>query len=178
VNSAALYRLDPDTGAVEEHKLDILYAHPYDAAPDDDDRIWVATDNHILMFDPTSGVWARYPTPTRTDIARLSITGEGTVWFAERAAGQTAGYGAVAVALYPDKDRIKTFAARYSEKSDHGHLIYNYHGPDAKVTGTVRTFSSAPQNPGAYAAMLKAHGLPVPPADAPVSEAMDAQQKR
>jgi virginiamycin B lyase len=162
VNSAALYRLNPDTGEVQEHKLDILYSHPYDAAPDDDDRIWVPTDNHILMFDPSTGKWARYPTPTRTDIARLSITGEGTVWFAERAAGQTGGYGAVAVALYPDKDRIKTFAARYSAKSNHGRLVYRYQGPDAKVAGTVKNSPAAPQNPGAYSAMLKAMGLPAP----------------
>jgi len=158
IDSAALYRLNPDTGEVQEHKLDILYAHPYDAAPDDEDHIWVATDNHILRFDQTTNSWARYPVPTRTDIARLSITGEGTVWFAERGAGQTSGYGAVAVALYPDKDQIKTFAARYSEKSNHGRTVYAYHGPDATMTGTVKLSSATPQNPGAYAAMLSAAG--------------------
>ncbi len=160
INSAALYRLDPDTGAVEEHKLDILYAHPYDAAPDDEDRIWVPTDNHILRFDPATGDWARFPLPTRSDVARLSITGEGTVWFAERSAGQTAGYGAVAVALYPDKDRITTFAARYSAKSNHGRTIYVYQGPDAPLSGKVKLSPAAPQNPGAYAAMLSREGIP------------------
>ena len=116
MQNAALYKLNPATGKVNEYKVGIPYANPYDSAPDDNDNIWVATDNHILKFDQKTDKWTRYPLPTRSDVARLSITGEGTVWFAMRNAGQSGGYGAVASALYPDKDNIKTFAATYSKK--------------------------------------------------------------
>src|SRR5262249_34016470 len=150
----------------DEYKLGIPNANPYDAAPDDNDNIWVATDNHVLKFDQKTKTWTRYPVTTRTDIPRLSITREGAVWFALRNAGQSAGYGGTAAVLYPDKDKITTFAARVSEKSNHGRLIYKYKGPGTKVTGTTKFSAPTAQNPGAYAAVLTALGMPVPPAAA------------
>ena len=166
MQNAALYKLNPETAAVKEYKLGIPYANPYDSAPDDNDNIWVATDNHVLKFDQKAEKWTRYPIPTRSDIARLSITGEGAVWFAMRNGGQSGGYGAVATSLYPDKDNIKTFAATYSAKSNHGRLTYKYKGPDTKVTGKVKMVPAAPLNPDAYPKMLTAMGLPVPPVNA------------
>ncbi len=166
MQNAALYKLNPDTGDVREYKLGIPYANPYDSAPDDRDNIWVATDNHILRFDQKTEHWTRYPIPTRSDIARLSITGEGTVWFAMRNAGQSGGYGAVASALYPDKDKIKTFAATYSAQSNHSRLVYRYKGPDTPVAGKVEFVRAPPQNPDDYGRMLTQLGLPIPPVNA------------
>jgi streptogramin lyase len=166
MQNAALYKLNPETGAVKEYKLGIPYANPYDSDPDDNDNVWVGTDNHILKFDQKTEKWTRYPVPTRTDVPRLSITGEGTVWFADRNAGQSNGYGATVSALYPDKDHIKTFAATYSEKSNHSRLVYRYKGPDMKVTGKVVFVPMTPQNPDGYAQMLRELGMPVPTVNA------------
>ena len=153
MQNGALYRLNPDTGAVDEHKLGIPYSNPYDAAPDDDDNIWVPTDNYLVMFDQKTKKFTRYPVTVRTDIPRLAITEAGAIWFCLRNAGYSAGYGAAAAVLYPDKDKIKTYAARYSDKSVHSH-IRRYKGPPTKITGVTKFSPAAEQNPGAYAAAM------------------------
>ena len=91
MQNGALYRLDQTTNQVEEFKIDIPYTNPYDVEPDRDDNIWVATDNHILKFDPRSKKFARYPVTTRTDIPKLAVTRDGAVWFGPRNAGQSGG---------------------------------------------------------------------------------------
>ena len=154
--NGSLFRLDPKTGDVKAWRIEIPYTNPYDTAPDNDDNVWIATDNYVVMFDPKVEKFTRYPVPVRTDIPRLSITEHNAIWFAMRNAGHSGGYGGTAVALYPDKDKIKTYAGRYSDKSVHS-LIRRYQGPPTPVTGVNRFIAPRPQNPGAYA---KALGLP------------------
>lgn len=161
-NSAALYKLNPETAEVKEYKLTIPFANPYDSEPDDEDNIWLSTDNHLVKFDQKTEKFTNYPVTTRTDIARVSITGEGAIWYASRNAGQSGGYGATATVLYPDKDKIKTLEARVSAKSNNGRLQFKYKGPWTAVTGTTKLVSPEPQNPGAYNKVLEMMGLPVP----------------
>jgi streptogramin lyase len=154
----SLFRLDPSTGDVVEHKLGIAYANPYDSDIDDNDNVWVATDNHIAMFDQKANKFTFYPVPERTDIPKLSITRDGAIWFSPRNAGQSGGYGGSASVLYPDKDKIKIFAAYYSVNSERNHRA-QYKGPVTKITGVTKFSPAPPQNPGAYAAMLTTHGM-------------------
>ncbi len=155
--NGSLFRLDTATRAVKSWKIDIPYTNPYDTAPDNADNIWIATDNYIVMFDPKTEAFARYPLTVRTDVARLAITEQDAIWFAMRNAGHSGGYGGTAVALYPDKDKITTYAGKYSDKSVHSIARMNYKGPMTKVTGALKYIAPRPQNPDAYA---KALGLP------------------
>ena len=55
----------------------------------------------------------------------------------------------------PDKDSIKTYAARYGDWSVHSHLR-RYKGPPTPVTGAVKFNPPEMQNPGAYVAAVGA----------------------
>ena len=154
--NGSLFKLDPNTRQVKSWKMNIPYANPYDTAPDSKDNMWVATDNYIVKFDPKTEKFTRLPVTVRTDIPRLAITAEDAVWFGMRNAGHSGGYGGTAVALYPDKDAIKTYAGRYADQSVHS-MILQYKGPMTKVTGATKMAAAKPKNPGAYA---KAVGLP------------------
>lgn len=151
--NAALYRVDPESGEVTEHKLGIPYANPYDVEADSEDNMWVATDNYLVKFDQKTNKFTRYPVPERTDIPKLAVTRDGAIWFGPRNAGEFGGYGASASVLYPDKDKIKTFAAYYFKGSDRSHKE-SYHGPTTPVKGTIQLVPAAEQNPGAYEAAL------------------------
>jgi virginiamycin B lyase len=154
----SIYRVDPQTGESVGHNLGIDYSSPYDCDVDDVDHVWVATDNHVLMFDPSSNRFTRYPVPQRSDLPKLSITRDGAIWFSPRNAGFSGGYGGAPTVLYPDKDRIRTFAAYYSARSERNHQS-RYRGPVAKVAGAVKLQANEPQNPGDYDAMLISIGL-------------------
>ena len=154
----SIYRIDPKTGKSTGYKLGIDYSNPYDAEMDDQDNVWVATDNHIVMLDQKRGRIVRYPTATRTDIPKLAVTREGAVWFSPRNAGQSGGYGGAAAVLYTDKDNIKTMAAYYSDNSVRNRRML-YKGATTKVTGVTKFSPTPMQNPGAYDRMLAQLGL-------------------
>lgn len=151
--NGAVYRLNPQTGAVKQWSLGISYANPYDVAPDSNDNMWIATDNYIVFFDVKTEKFVRYPQTSRTDTPRLAVTEQNAVWFGMRNAGHADGYGGTLVALYADKSKITTYAARYSDKSVHSH-IRRYTGPMTKVTGATKLSPGEAQNPGAYAAAI------------------------
>ena len=157
-DGGSLFRLNPDTGQVAEHKLGIAFSNPYDSDVDDNDNVWVATDNHIAMFNQKTEKFTLYPVPERTDLPKLSITREGAIWFSPRNAGGSGEYGGAASVLYPDKDKIKTFLAYYSENSERNRRA-RYKGPTVKITGVTKFSPAAPQNPGAYEAMLATKNL-------------------
>jgi streptogramin lyase len=154
--NAAIYRLDPRTGAVEEHKVGIPYANPYDVEPDTEDNIWVATDNHVLKFDQRTGRFTNYPVTTRTDIPKLAVTRDGAVWFAPRNAGQSGGYGGAVAVLFPDKDGIESFAAHYAKDHPRNRRA-SHEWPATEVKGRTILVPPAPQNPCEFA---NAVGLP------------------
>ena len=113
--NAGIYRVHPVTGEVDRFRLEIPYANPYDVEVDAQDKLWIATDNHVVHLDPDTRRFVFYPVTTRTDIPKLAVTRDGAVWFAPRNAGQFGGYGGAATVLYPDKDRSASFAARYHD---------------------------------------------------------------
>jgi hypothetical protein len=110
-------------------------------------------DNYVVKFDQKTNEFTRYPLPERTDVPKLAVTRDGAVWFGPRNAGEFGDYGGSASVLYPDKDKIKTFAAYYFPGSDRDHKA-DYHGPGTPVTNTVKLVPAAEQNPGAYATAL------------------------
>jgi hypothetical protein len=120
--------------------------NPYDVEPDRDDNIWVATDNHILKFDPRSKKFARYPVTTRTDIPKLAVTRDGAVWFGPRNAGQSGGYGGALTALYPDKDAIRSYAAFYADDNTRNRKARNEWAL-IPVRGERVLVPAAPRNP-------------------------------
>jgi virginiamycin B lyase len=137
-----LGRLDPATGAVAEIDLPIPFSNPYDAWADDQDNIWVSTDNYLVKYVPAGpagadGTMTLYPTPTRTDMPKFMITREGAIWFTPRNAGLHGGLGGAGSVLYPDMDRMTTLAAYYSEKSTANHLRA-FKGAGVPVTGVVK----------------------------------------
>jgi streptogramin lyase len=106
--------------------------------PKTDDNIWVANDNYISKYDQKADTFTHYPAVRRSDTLKLNITRDGAIWFVNRNAAKFAGAGAVASTLYPDKDKIKTFAAHYFEGSDHNRH-FNHSGPmPPKVTGSLK----------------------------------------
>ncbi|MCU0870690.1 MAG: hypothetical protein MUF30_14045 [Burkholderiales bacterium] len=109
LQNGALYRVDPGTGAVDEYPIGIPYANPYDVEIDANDTVWIATDNHVMKFDPATRRFTSYPVAERTDIPKLAVTRDGAIWYGPRNAGQSGGYGGAAAVLYPDKDAIETF---------------------------------------------------------------------
>lgn len=76
---------------IEEFKIPWVDAFPSDIAVDGSGRVWF-TDRQthaIGMFDPGSGDFTRYPTPTKRSAPYgLVRTPDGSLWFAESMAGR------------------------------------------------------------------------------------------
>lgn len=153
MQSGALYRVDQTTNQVEEYKIGIPYTNPYDVEPDATDNIWVATDNHILKFDPTTRRYTLYPVTTRTDIPKIAVTRDGAVWFGPRNAGQSGGYGGALTALYPDKDAIVSYAAYYDDGNTRNRKVRN-EWPAIPVRGQRILVSPAARNPCEFAGTM------------------------
>lgn len=157
--NAALYRLDPNTGEVVEHKLGIDFGNPYNAESDAEDNIWVAPDNYLSKYDQRTGRFTHYPLPIRTDTVKTTIAASGGIWFIYRNAGQYTADGGSAVVLYPDKDKIDTLAAYHPQNSP-GYALSRYSGPQApKVIGGDRISPPGLQNAEAYREFAAANGL-------------------
>jgi streptogramin lyase len=156
-----LFRLNPETGEVMERRLGIPYSKLYKADADPWDNIWVATDNYLVKYDQVADTFTNYPTPTRSDTLKTTITREGVVWFIPRNAGKFGGYGASSTALYPDKDKMTTLAAYHHEDSG-DYLSSKYRGPKPpKVTGK-NIVSIMPHNAEEYEEWAIENGLPGP----------------
>ena len=145
MQNGALYRLDPRTGEVDEHRLQIPFANPYDAEIDSADNVWVASDNHVLRFDQQTGQFTPYPVTTRTDIPKLAVTRDGTVWFAARNAGASGDYGGALAALFPDKDAIETFAPYYTAGHPRNRRA-GHEWPPIRVKGSRILVPAAPHS--------------------------------
>jgi streptogramin lyase len=148
-----LGRLDPETGAVTEYEIPLDWANPYDVQADEHDNMWMPMDNHIVKFDQKTKKFTIYPMPMRTDSPKISITRDNAVWFIPRSGGTTNNYGAGAIALYPDKDKITELGAYYSPNSAENNVA-KYKGPPIKVTGTVFETKDGPNNPGFSAVVI------------------------
>lgn len=139
-----LGRISATTGDMVEFTIPIEYSHPYDVQPDPEDNIWVAQDNYLAKFDQKTLGFTIYPVPERTDMIKLEIAQSGAVWTTPRSAG-SGGYGAAAIALYPDKDAMTTLRAQANPKLTNNHIA-QYRGPFTRITGTVKWQKPEPQN--------------------------------
>ncbi len=151
--NGSLFKIDPGTGQVERYKIEIPYTNPYDVEAAPDDSLWIATDNHVLHFDPASQRFVFYPVTTRTDIPKLAVTRDGAVWFAPRNAGQFGGYGGAATALYPDKDKITSYAA-YFDADNPRNRKARHQWPVTPVKGERKLSPGATRNPCEFAASV------------------------
>jgi virginiamycin B lyase len=142
----AIYRLNPDTGAVKEFRIGIPYTNPYDTQADDRDDIWASTDNYLVRLEQKTERITRYPLPVRTDVPKMTHAASGGVWFTARNAGQSGGYGGTASVLYPDKHAMTTLEAKHSPTSPANRLSL-YKGPAGPSTeGVIKSFPAGAQN--------------------------------
>jgi len=151
--NGSLFRIDPGTGEVERFKIEIPFTNPYDVEAAADDSLWIATDNHVVHFEPTTRRFVFYPVTTRTDIPKLAVTRDGAVWFAPRNAGQFGGYGGAATTLYPDKDKITSYAAFYHPDNPRNRKA-SHEWPATAVTGERKLAPGGTRNPCEFAASV------------------------
>lgn len=154
-----LHRLNPETGEVMKREIGIEYSTPYDADADADDNIWLANDNYISKYDQQADSFTHYPAVRRSDTLKLNITRDGAIWFVNRNAAKFAGAGAVASTLYPDKDKIESFAAHYFEGSDHLRHLKQSGPKPPKVTGSLK-YAIHNQNDEEYEKWVIGNRLP------------------
>ena len=162
-----LGRLDPKTGETIERDLPIDFSTPYDAWDDEKGNIWASTDNYMVRFNEATEKFTVYPIPERTDQPKVTITRDGAIWYAPRAAGHN-GYGGAAAVLYPDKDNIPTLGAFYSITTSHNRTA-KFNGKSVKVTGVVKMAPANAENQE----LVVAHGFVGKPLAAPVSKRED-----
>ncbi len=142
-------RIDAKTEEITEIVLPIKYGHPYDARPDPDDNVWIASMNYLTKYDPKSKKFTIYPLPERTDVPKIEVTRDGAIWYTPRSAAG-GGYGGAACVLYPDKDAITTLKAIHARGMSSNHIA-EYRGPFTRVTGATKLSKHGAKNQVDYA---------------------------
>jgi streptogramin lyase/cytochrome c5 len=111
-----LAKLDQATGRITEYPIPEQAANPYDVSMDLEGNIWFVDSPtadrsaNIGMFNPKDQSFVFYPKPQfAADTPKIQLTKDGAVWFAPRGSRDAP---AISV-LYPDMDKITTFAASY-----------------------------------------------------------------
>jgi streptogramin lyase len=105
--------LDPSTGKMVEYDEPVKWAFPYDIQEDHDYNLWIADSGQggaLVKFEPRSKNFTYYPYVQRTDMPKIEVSGQNSIWYTTRSADpkdQALGV------LYPDKSKIKTLAASY-----------------------------------------------------------------
>jgi len=111
-SSGELVRLDQATGKMTPWKIPAQFSAPYDVQ-EYDGKIWIADagqESTLIQFDPQTEKFVFFPSPQpNADKPKLQITHEGAIWYSPRSSRDYPGFGV----LYPDMDKMTTFAARY-----------------------------------------------------------------
>jgi len=110
-SAGKLGKLDQTTGKITEYALPHQNSQPYDVF-EHQGGIWIADAGQggtLIRFDPQNGSFTYYPSPQRADKPKIQVTRDGAVWYSPRSSPDHPGFGV----LYPDMDKISTFAARY-----------------------------------------------------------------
>jgi streptogramin lyase len=105
--------LNPDTGKMVEYTEPVKFGFPYDIKEDHDYNLWIADSGEgggLIKFDPRSKKFTYYPTVQRTDMPKIEISNENSIWYTTRSGD--AKQMALGV-LYPDKTKITTLGASY-----------------------------------------------------------------
>ena len=115
-SAGKLGRIDPRTREVTEYDIPTTISEPYDTWPDSDDNIWISDGGQggaLIKFDQKTEAFTFYPSPQRTDMPKLAITGDGAIWYTPRSAAVAGAVEAGAGVLYPDVSKMKSLAAYY-----------------------------------------------------------------
>ncbi len=144
-NRGRIEKLDPETGKITVFQVPEPYADPYDVWVDPDDNVWSSSDNYLIKLDPKTSTFSYYPTPTRTDAPKITITREGAVWYPPRGGAYNKGTVAGANVLYPDKSKMKTLGAYFSP-NDANAFSHRYKGPFTKVAGNAPKGEAKPKS--------------------------------
>lgn len=105
--------LNPNTGEVVEYTEPVKFGFPYDIQEDHDYNLWIADSGQgggLIKFEPRTKKFTYYPAIQRTDMPKIEISGENSIWYTTRSADPKEMSLGV---LYPDKTKITTMAASY-----------------------------------------------------------------
>ncbi len=105
--------LNPNTGEVVEYVEPVKFGFPYDIQEDHDYNLWIADSGQgggLIKFEPRTKKFTYYPDVQRTDMPKIEVSRQNSIWYTTRAAD--AKQMALGV-LYPDKTKITTMAATY-----------------------------------------------------------------
>jgi streptogramin lyase len=105
--------LDPTTGKIVEYAEPVQFGFPYDIQEDHDYNLWIADSGQggaLIKFDPQTKKFTYYPSIQRTDMPKIEVSGDNSIWYTTRTADPKE--MALGV-LYPDKTKIHTLAATY-----------------------------------------------------------------
>ena len=111
-SAGTLVRLDQATGKMTEWKIPAQVSAPYDVS-EYQGNIWIADagqESTLIQFNPQTQAFTFFPSPQPTaDKPKIQITREGAIWYSPRSSREYPGFGV----MYPDVDKMTTFAARY-----------------------------------------------------------------
>ena len=116
-NASRIGRLDAKTKTVAEFDPSPKYknAHYYGLVVDKQDRVWaVGSTAHIIVsYDPRTGKWTTYPTPTQpSGPRRPTVDSKGKIWFSEHIAD------AIAM-LDPDTGKITEYKSPFRHAGEY-----------------------------------------------------------
>ncbi len=104
-----LGKLDLKTGEQVEFDMASRFSEPYSIRVDrNTDLLWISDGGMggaIVRFNSETEEFTYYPTPRRSDMPKIDVSGDGNVWYSTRAIPN----GGIGV-LYPDKSKIETLA--------------------------------------------------------------------
>ena len=105
--------LDPNTTKIVEYAMPLKWSFPYDIQQDHNENYWIADSGQggaLVKFDLKTKTFTYYPAEQRTDMPKIEVSGENSIWYTTRSADpkdQALGV------LYPDKTKIQTLAGSY-----------------------------------------------------------------
>jgi streptogramin lyase len=105
--------LDPNTNKIVEYNLPVKWSFPYDIQQDHDSNYWIADSGQggaLIKFEQKSKTFTYYPYVQRTDMPKIEVSNQNSIWYTTRSADpkdQALGV------LYPDKSKIQTLAGSY-----------------------------------------------------------------
>ncbi len=106
-----LGRIEPQSAKIVEYNFPVAYSSGYDVQPDREDNLWISDSGQggaIVKFDRATKKFTYYPSVQVTDMPKLEVTKDGSIWYSARSAEVKA----IGV-LYPDVAKIKTMGAYY-----------------------------------------------------------------
>ena len=107
-SAGKLEHLDTQTGKIKEFDIPHENSQPYDEKESPDGKIWISDAGQggaLILFDPTTKTFTYYPTPQRSDIPKIRVSRNGSVWY-----GPRSGHGPGVGVLYPDMTKINSLA--------------------------------------------------------------------